>query len=324
MRKLFIIGVPLFFAIAISFYGCKKDKNSPASAPVADFSASQTSISVGQSISFTDLSTNTPTSWQWNFTGATPASSTQKNPTGITYSTAGTYNVTLTATNANGGNAKTKTAYITVTQASTGCGTTTVTDIDGNVYNTVTIGTQCWMQQNLKTTHYNNGAAITEIEDSATWANIYNTGATTPAWCYYSGNAANNTTYGKLYNWYVVTDPRGVCPTGYHVPTDTDLAVLSNYLGGDAVSGGHLKSTSGLWLAPNTGADNSSGFTALPAGCRNYFGNFGTLGSNGSFWSSTPSDGNYAWSRYLGYYYSGCYSNSFNKDYGFSVRCVGD
>jgi uncharacterized protein (TIGR02145 family) len=197
-------------------------------------------------------------------------------------------------------------------------------DADGNIYDTVHIGAQAWMKQNLKTTHYRDGSAITEVEDSAAWANIYSTSATTPAWCYYNGNAANNATYGKLYNWYAVTDPRNVFPTGYHVPTDSDWTVLSNYLGRDEVSGGHLKSTSELWLTPNTCADNSSGFTALPAGTRNYTGAFNYLGGNSTFWSSTTATSTLAWFRDLYYNDSSCVRDDYVKANGFSVRCVGD
>ncbi len=99
----------------------------------------------------------------------------------------------------------------------------TVTDIDGNVYNTVTIGPQVWMQENLKTSRYQDGSAIGEVEDSISWANIYNTNSTTPAWCYYGSDAANNATYGKLYNWYAANDPRNVCPAGWHLPTGSDI-----------------------------------------------------------------------------------------------------
>jgi uncharacterized protein (TIGR02145 family) len=138
-------------------------------------------------------------------------------------------------------------------------------DIDGNIYETVKIGTQIWMAENLKTSHYRNGSAIKEIEDNTTWANIEKAGASTPGWCYYNGTAINNPTYGKLYNWYAVNDSRHLCPTGWHVPTDVEFQLLSNDLGGDEVAGGKMKATT-LWTAPNTGADNSSGFSALPAG----------------------------------------------------------
>ena len=199
-----------------------------------------------------------------------------------------------------------------------------VSDIDGNKYKVITIGNQKWLQQNLQTAHYNNGAPIAEIEDSAAWHNIYNTGSQTAAWCYYNGNDSNNAIYGKLYNWYVVTDPRGVCPAGYHVPTDSDFIILSNYLGGDAVAGGHLKSTSGLWEQPNWLGYNSAGFTGLPGGYRGNFGGSHDLGTWGLFWSSTPAENNNAWFRDL--YYQGPVfgRDSILKEFAHSVRCVGN
>ncbi|MBL0286085.1 MAG: fibrobacter succinogenes major paralogous domain-containing protein [Bacteroidetes bacterium] len=141
------------------------------------------------------------------------------------------------------------------------CGT--VTDIDGNVYNTVTIGAQCWMMENLKTTKYNDGTAIPNVTSNTEWGAL-NTGA----WCYYSNDANNNNTYGKLYNWYSVNTGR-LAPNGWHVPTDIEWLELRDYLGGSQQAGGKMKSISILWSPPNVGADNSSGFTALPSGFRN-------------------------------------------------------
>jgi uncharacterized protein (TIGR02145 family) len=195
-----------------------------------------------------------------------------------------------------------------------------VIDVDGNMYHTIVIGTQCWMQQNLQTAHYRNDSAISEIEDSTTWALNSN-----PAWCYYNGNAANNATYGKLYNWGVVNDPRGVCPAGWHVPSFAEWNILINYLGGTNVAGGPLKSSSSLWLTPNTGADNSSGFTALPGGYRNRNpgdgdASFYNLGLYGYFWSST-NGGYYSILTYDG---SGCFLESTFEWEGYSVRCLSD
>ena len=200
------------------------------------------------------------------------------------------------------------------------CGT--VTDYDGNVYNTVIIGNQCWMNENLKTAHYDDGTGIAEIEDSATWVNIFNTNSQAPAWCYYNANDSNNATYGKLYNWYAATDPSEICPTGWHVPSDSDWAVLVNYLGDSAVAGGHLKSTSGLWMAPNTGADNSSGFTALPAGLRYPNGSFFWINGAVDMWSSTQYNSDSAWYFNLRFNSSGAYRDIPSKDFGMSVRCI--
>lgn len=172
----------------------------------------------------------------------------------------------------------------------------TVSDYDGNIYNTVKIGTQTWMVENLKVTHYRNGDAIPQITDKEDWNSI-DGGITwdsrkTGAYCNYLNNDANANIYGHLYNWYVVNDSRKVCPEGWHIPTETEFRTLINYLGGEKVAGGKLKEAGfSHWLSPNTGADNSSGFTALPGGGRGYHGSFWDNVSDETdiaiFWSST-------------------------------------
>ncbi|MFZ3064200.1 MAG: fibrobacter succinogenes major paralogous domain-containing protein, partial [Nitrospirota bacterium] len=137
-----------------------------------------------------------------------------------------------------------------------GGGNTTVTDIDGNVYNTVTIGAQVWMKENLKATKYRNSEDIpTTIADIS--------GETSPKYQWaYGGNINNAAVYGRLYTWYAATDSRGLCPTGWHVPTNAEWTTLTDYLGTDP--GGKMKEAgTAHWTTPNTGADNSSGFTAL-------------------------------------------------------------
>ncbi len=266
--------------------------------PVADFSASQTSINTGQSINFTDLSAGNPTSWQWTFQGGTPSTSTQQNPSGIVYNSSGTYDVTLTATNAAGTDAITKSGYISVTQdtSSSGCGgITNITDPrDGQTYAVVQIGNQCWFAENLN----------------------YATGN---SWCY-DNNISNCNTYGRLYDWQTALN---ACPSGWHLPTDAEWQVLVDHLGGDAVAGGAMKSTTG-WNAPNTGATNSSGFTALPGGLRNPNGSFLDVGDYGVFWSASEGSSNLAWYRGLDYNYSGVTRYDFYKELGFSCRCVRD
>ena len=155
----------------------------------------------------------------------------------------------------------------------------TVVDIDGNVYHTVTIGTQVWMVENLKTTKYNDGTAIPLVTDSAAWDEL-----TTPGYCWYNNDSATyKNPYGALYNWYAVSTGK-LAPTGWHVPTDSEWAVLTTYVGntyygGLDSAGGALKSTDKTyWLSPNTGATNSSGFSALPGGFRDYVGTFYSIG----------------------------------------------
>ena len=199
------------------------------------------------------------------------------------------------------------------------CGS--VTDYDGNVYSAVTIGTQCWMQQNLKTTKFNDGSAIPNVTDSTTWVNL-----STLGYCWYNNNYSTyGSIYGALYNWYSVNTGK-LCPIGWHVPDTTEWSTLINDLGGSSVAGGALKSTSVLWTSPNTGATNSSGFSALPSGYRDgYDGSFYSLGDNGDWWSATENNTTYAFHCNLDYIrLNAILSNDYNKQNGFSVRCVKD
>jgi uncharacterized protein (TIGR02145 family) len=198
---------------------------------------------------------------------------------------------------------------------------TTVTDVDGNVYHTVTIGTQVWMVENLKTTKYRNGDVIPNVTDSALWRNL-----STGAYCNYNNNVNNVTTYGRLYNWYTIADSRNVCPTGWHVPTDAEWTTLVNYVGGASVAGGKLKETgTAHWQSPNNGATNEKGFTALPGGNRTYNATFGYIGLYGYWWSSTEYNPYNAWYSYMGYGVTDVSRNYSNKGVvGFSIRCIKD
>jgi uncharacterized protein (TIGR02145 family) len=196
----------------------------------------------------------------------------------------------------------------------------TVTDIDGNVYQTVTIGTQEWMAENLKVTHYRNGEDIPNVTDGVTWG-----GLTTGAYCEFDNDVNNVVTYGRLYNWYAVDDSRNIAPSGWHVPTDAEWQTLVDYLGGAAVAGGKMKETGTThWLSPNTGATNESGFSALPSGYRDFTGPYYNMSSFANYWSSTEDFSNYAWFRVLLYGYTDIYRVSLNEVHGFSVRCVRD
>jgi uncharacterized protein (TIGR02145 family) len=197
----------------------------------------------------------------------------------------------------------------------------TMTDQQGNVYRTIVIGTQEWMAENLKTTIYRNGDAIANVTDNSQWANL-----TTGAWCYYNNNSQYNCPYGKMYNWYAVADPRNVCPTGWHVPTDDEWTTLTSFLGGEAVAGGKLKST-GLqyWGSPNQDATNESGFSGLPGGGRDGDnGIFVSIGNYGYWWSSTESSATSAWSRGLLYFGGDAGRYGSSKRVGLSVRCLRD
>ena len=201
----------------------------------------------------------------------------------------------------------------------------TLTDIDGNVYNTVEIGSQCWMEDNLATETYGDGSAIPTGLSNSAWSST-----TSGAFAVYADNPANKGTYGLLYNWYAVADPRSICPAGWHVPTDAEWTQLTDHLGGESVAGGQMKTTgtlgagTGLWFAPNTDATNSSGFSGLPGGYRNFLGFFLTQGANGYWWSSGENSTGSAWYRILDYGNGSAYRNDINKHYGFSVRCLRD
>lgn len=198
---------------------------------------------------------------------------------------------------------------------------TTVTDIDGNVYQTVQIGEQVWMAENLKTTKYKDGSAIPTGYSGSDWGELE-----TGAYAVYDNSDPESATWGRLYNWYAVDDSRSICPEGWHVPSDNEYTILTDYLGGESVAGGKMKET-GLehWYSANTGATNESGFTGLPAGYRGYDnGYYTSMGYDGCFWSSSEGNSGNAWYRVLNCYSSNVYRGSYSKQYGFSIRCLGD
>jgi uncharacterized protein (TIGR02145 family) len=221
-----------------------------------------------------------------------------------------------------------------------------VKDIDGNVYNTVTIGTQTWMKENLKTTHHADGTAIPLVTGDSNWDTLKDT---SKAYCWYDDDSATNAnTYGALYTWPAAingfVDPyidpdldtigvQGVCPTGWHLPSNEEWKTLIDYLGGEDIAGGKLKET-GIthWQSPNEGTTNESGFTALPGGYRDAGGAFIDIGYGGNWWSSTGTcmiTGCAALYRSL-HYITSYVSNPFSMLEGkfgwtlsgFSVRCL--
>jgi len=192
--------------------------------------------------------------------------------------------------------------------------------IDENCIPSVTICNQVWMLKNLDVDKYRDGTPIPEVEDRSAWA-----GLSTGAWCYYENNSANGTTYGKLYNWYAVNDPRGLAPSGWHIPSDAEWTILSTCLGGDAVAGRAMKETGTThWFSPNFGATNDSRYTALPGGLRDYSGAFGNIGSFGYWWSSSEFSYNGAWNTDLFCGGGALIRDLSNKVDGYSVRCVKD
>ena len=201
------------------------------------------------------------------------------------------------------------------------CGSATILDRDGNSYNTVSIGDQCWLKENLKVTTYNNGTAIPDETNNnrSYWAGLI-TGARTE-------NLQSSTyvaTYGYLYNWYAVTDSRKICPTGWHVPSDGEWSALVSQLG-TSNAGDKMRLTgTTYWTSPNTGATNESGFSALPGGYRYNDGDFGAIRNYAFFWSATVNDTSTAWYRDMYYNYSHVYRWYVGKSMGASVRCLKD
>jgi uncharacterized protein (TIGR02145 family) len=203
-----------------------------------------------------------------------------------------------------------------------------VIDVDSNIYHTIRIGSQVWMQENLKTTRYSNG----DIIGTTTPATLAIARETSPKYQWPNigdGNESNVAIYGRLYTWYAVTDNRNVCPTGWHVPSNDEWHVLSNYLGGDTVAAGKLKeSGTSHWFYPDDRATNESGFTALPGGCRwpprsENEDVFDQPGYFAIWWTSTEIDVDEAYGWFMRNWYE-LRDYRYHKSYGNSVRCIKD
>jgi len=202
---------------------------------------------------------------------------------------------------------------------------TSLRDPDGNTYPTVTIGNLVWTVENLKTTKYNDGSAIPLVSDSGEsdgstgWRKI-----ATDAFCYFDNNEANKAKYGALYNWDAVNTGK-LAPNGWRIPSDADWTSLSEFLGGASVAGGKMKHTDTTdWKAPNAGATNSSGFSALPGGYRDYNGRFQGLKGSTIWWSSTLFQGNTAYYRSLSNLHQRLEKADGSIHVGCSVRLVRD
>jgi len=192
---------------------------------------------------------------------------------------------------------------------------------DGQPFS-VRIGTQVWMTENLNVATYRDGTLIPQVTDPNAWA-----GLTTGAWCWYNNDPTNGAIYGKLYNWYAVTDSIGLCPLGWHVPTDAEWTTLNNFLGGESIAGGKMKSTSSLWNTSyysNMGATNESGFTGHPGGSRYNGGSFWDLGILGYWWSASQFDAMNAWFEKLIINNNSSFKNKWHKSIACSVRCIRD
>ena len=195
------------------------------------------------------------------------------------------------------------------------------TDVrDGYKYSIKMIGTQKWILKNLNADRYRNGDTIRHARNAEEWQDAASKGE--GAWCYYDHDPKNGEIYGKLYNWYCVKDARGLAPSGYHIPSDLEWSLLTEYLGGEGIAGLKMKSTSG-WSNGGNG-DNSSRFNGLPGGACNDNGDFNDVTEDGNWWSSSEFNTNNAWSRDMDDFNTEVERKSCDKHDGLSVRCVRD
>jgi uncharacterized protein (TIGR02145 family) len=193
-----------------------------------------------------------------------------------------------------------------------------VTDVDGNSYTTVVIDKLEITVENLNVEHYRNGDKIPQVQNAKDWENLK-----TGAWCYYENNKENGKVYGKLYNWYAISDPRGLAPEGWHISSFSEIDNLTMFLGWKSVAGGKMKAKL-LWQSPNTSATNETGFTALPGGMRDKFGFCSAIITNGYFWTSDMYGEESARFYSMDFDYEGVHMDTFDKRYGLSVRIVKD
>jgi uncharacterized protein (TIGR02145 family) len=296
--------------------------------PEPDFTGTPTVGMVPLSVSFTDQTTYNPTDWVWEFGDG--GTSTEQNPT-YTYNYPGVYSVKLTAINSNGTDSIAKEDYVVVglVDMNTPCPEMpTVTDVDGNEYNTVQIGDQCWMKENLKVSKYADGTEIDHVQDASGWSGL---SYASKAYCYNNNEPSSD--YGYLYTWGAATNGinkgnypivQGICPDGWHVPSNSEYSILFNYLGGSIVAGGWMKEAENLhWNNPNLGASNLSGFSALGGGYRNNDGSFLNFRSLSRNWISEQAGSSMGYFAYLTNSSTTAKNyTSYYKNLGISVRCI--
>jgi uncharacterized protein (TIGR02145 family) len=197
-----------------------------------------------------------------------------------------------------------------------------VTDIDGNTYATIEIGTQVWMAENLRTTRYQNGDPIPNVTGDVQWSNL-----SSGAWCHYANDPSYEVPYGKLYNWYTVNDSRKLCPSGWHIPTLKEWGFIRDQLGGFSIAGGKMKTTDishYYWKPPSSGASNSSGFSAIPVGKRDDDGIFYYFEILGHWWSASEADAELSSLLIISNEEAYLIQGDFSKGSGLSVRCIRD
>jgi uncharacterized protein (TIGR02145 family) len=217
--------------------------------------------------------------------------------------------------------------YVFDAAINTGLTYGTMTDIEGNNYRIIQVDNQVWMAENLRVGKFRDGNPISKVNDTSQWRTT-----TAPARCFFEDDTANHVLFGNLYNWYAVNSSSNICPRGWHVPTDAEWGTLLNFLdskssGGDSVNtaGSKMKIPGNVyWDSPNSNASNSSGFSANGGGARFPSGNYGVLRQFGLWWSSTERAADAAWVRQLGNASESAVRASYQKTFGFSVRCVKD
>ena len=323
MRFFFKAAMCLFLAViaATILNGCTKDKATSKTDPVITW-ADPPDIAFGTLLSASQLNATADVSGSFVYT---PAPDTKLN-TGLNQD----LKVDFTPEDLSAYNTISKTVKINVTYRGISnaifnpvLSYGSVTDIDGNIYKTITLGTQTWMAENLRTTRYRNGDTLPEVTGNSSWKNL-----TTGAYCNYENTTDLDkiVTFGRLYNWFAVSDSRNLAPAGWHVATDADWMTLTTFLGNESTAGGKIKETTTLhWNSPNTGATNASGLTALPAGRREYTdGSFINHGTDGFWWTSSAYNPDYSWYRYIHFDAANVNRANFHKQYGFSIRCIHD
>jgi uncharacterized protein (TIGR02145 family) len=199
-------------------------------------------------------------------------------------------------------------------------GYNTVTDIDGNIYNTIKLGNQIWMKENLKTTRFNDSSNILKVTGNVHWSDLIS-----PAYCYYdNGYLTYKRKYDVLYNWYAIKY-NNLCPKEWHVPSEKDWKILSDFLGGDSLAGRKLKKAGIPLWSISSKSIIESGFSALPTGYRYVDGSFYDKGKNETWWSSTEICSKNTFAILVSYSSNYIYKiNYYNKNHGFSVRCIKD
>lgn len=327
MYKKYLTTVAFFMVIIFTLLGCEKGTDSPTQtipvltttivtglSSVSANSGGNIASDGGASVTSRGVcwgTNQTPTITDSKTTNGTGSGVFTSSITGLAANT--TYYVRAYATNSVGTGYGSAVSFTTLSLSEN-----TVTDIDGNVYQTVRIGNQVWMAENLKVTKYKDGETIPYVASVSAWGSL-----ATPGFCWTNNDISYKNSNGGLYNWYVVHTGK-LAPEGWHIPTDAEWKILAAYLGGESIAGGKMKAVT-RWGSPNVGGTNSSGFNAFPVDYRNYDGVIFQITTGlTSYWASDQFDNSYAYSvrltndsQELIYYHV-------RKTYGYSVRCIKD